>query len=158
MAYEQHLTRGTMEKIKIVPVEDGKLRFAADQGRIFLDLENERIEFTDIIQGMTSSEIRSLESPLPKLYLASDTFDLMFYHREEWNYVCGGGYDKLNQEISSTYIKNIYYNDDMCLVFVRGDGTEITVPSSDYIPETLNNLLDRLNYLEEKIEILELNN
>lgn len=153
MAYEQHLTRGTMEKIETVQIEDGKLRFAADQGRLFLDLQNERIEFTDIIRGMTSSEIRALESPLPKLYLASNTLDLMFYHKGEWHCVCGGGYDLLDQEISSTYIKDVsYVTEDTSLTLTYGNGTEKSVPLSD-----LTSIIERLNYLEEKIEILEQN-
>lgn len=84
MAYEQHLTRGLQEAIESTPIEDGKLRFSVDQARLFLDLKDERIEFTDFVKGLTRDEILLLENPLPKIYLAADTLQFMIYHAGIW--------------------------------------------------------------------------
>lgn len=81
-----NLTRGLQQSIDNTAITDGKLRFAVDTARLFLDLESERIEITDIIKGLTYSEIVALTKPLPKVYLSSDTHQILSYdyNNERW--------------------------------------------------------------------------
>lgn len=154
MAYEQHLSRGLQSAIDETPIEDGAIRFAVDEARLFLDLKNERIEFTDFIKGLTRDEVLALREPLPKMYLTADTYQFMMNLRGEWVVFGGNDCDKLGQRIDKTYIKDVKYNSDDLLVTVKGDGTEEVVASSQSI-------LNRIIALEEKmakIEIVEDNN
>ena len=149
MAYDQNLSRGLQSSIDNTPLEDGKLRFAVDTARIYLDLKNERIEFTDFIRGLTVQEIKSLEHPLPKMYLSSDTLELYFYHDETWITFGGGYYDALGQLIHKTYIKGLKFDDENNLIAIRGDGYEMRV-ENDIIPamaQEIQSLRDELDQL-----------
>ena len=74
------MTRGYQEKIDKTPIEDGKLRFGIDSGRLFIDTKNARIEVTDFVKGLTYAEMTALKNPLPKVYLASDTLHMYTYN------------------------------------------------------------------------------
>lgn len=87
------MTRGYQETIDNTAIQDGKIRFAVDSGRLFFDVGNSlRIEVTDYIKGLTLSDIANLKNPLPKLYLTADTHQFYMYDRkkEQW-FVCGQG-------------------------------------------------------------------
>lgn len=156
MSYEQHLSRGLQDDINNTPITDGMIRFSIDQARIFLDLNSERVEFTDFVKGLTQDEIEHLESPLPKMYLSSDTCQLMMYHKGKWT-IFGSGYDAKGQKIDTTYIKEIKYDDRDMLVVIYGDGTEVEVSTSVSIVNRIKALEDKVNELTEKIEIIEAN-
>ena len=66
-------------------IEDGKLRFTTDTGRLFLDSDDKRTEITDFVKGLTEEQILATQSPLPKFYLSSDTNLLYFYNNGQWN-------------------------------------------------------------------------
>jgi len=78
--YNQILTKGPESALPVV--EDGKLRFTIDTGRLFVDgSNNARTEITDFVKGLTESEIKSQLSPLAsKIYIASDTGKLFIYN------------------------------------------------------------------------------
>ena len=38
------MSRGYQEKIDNTPIQDGKMRFGIDSGRLFIDTQNARIE------------------------------------------------------------------------------------------------------------------
>lgn len=86
------LKRGLQNSIDNHSLEDGKIYFSIDQGRIFTDTSNERIEFSDFIKGLTYNEIMNLETPLPKMYLSTDTRQLLAYDftTEQWVAYSGG--------------------------------------------------------------------
>lgn len=73
MSEHSNLTRGTFSKIATTPVEDGKVRFCTDEGRLFIDYQDQRIEISDLVTGMTTAELEVLQNPLNKFYIASDT-------------------------------------------------------------------------------------
>lgn len=154
MSYEQHLSRGYQETIDHTPIEDGKLRFSVDQARIFIDLANERIEFTDFVKGLTSNEIRALVNPLPKMYLTSDTHQFMMYHAGEWITYGAGAMDSLGQVIVDTYIKDVKYDDEGRLVKVLGNGEEVLVTSSTVVTEKIEALEETVAELLHDIEII----
>ena len=89
------LNRGLQKSIDTMPLDNGKAYFSIDQGRLFMDTANERIEFSDFIRGLTYSEITSLKSPLPKMYLSTDTRQLLAYDftKEQWVSYSGGSTD-----------------------------------------------------------------
>jgi len=85
--YDQILTKGPESALPST-VEDGKLRFTTDTGRLFVDGSgNTRTEVTDFVRGLTETEIKSQLAPLTsKVYIASDTGKLLIYNStdDEW--------------------------------------------------------------------------
>lgn len=110
------LSRGLQKAIDKASIVDGKLRFAIDTRRIFLDTATERIEFTDNIKGLKYSEILALKSPLPKVYFSSDTHQMMIYDfkDEKWIIYSGG----IAVEDAITDIK---YDNDNNIIITYGD-------------------------------------
>ena len=154
MSYEQHLSRGTQSTIDATPIEDGKIRFSVDEARLFLDLGSERIEYTDFVKGLTQDEIFALESPLPQMYLSSDTHQFMMYHAEEWVVFGGATYDSSGQKVDETYIKDIKYNDSGILVKTYGNGTEEEISSSVAVANKIETLENKIEELTTAIEII----
>lgn len=89
------IKRGLQETIDSQSVTDGKIYLAVDTCRMFVDTQNERIEITDFVQGLTYDEITALEHPLQKLYLSIDTHQLLAYDfaNNEWVTYSGGALD-----------------------------------------------------------------
>ena len=135
--------------IDAVDIEDGKIRFAIDTGRLFIDTRSERIEITDVVKGLKYSEIVALESPLPKVYLSSDSHQILMYDyaAEDWIVYGGGGI------APSFYVIDMYYNDDGDTVLIYGDGTEKVIPGGSV--ERIASLEERTAILEQQIADLE---
>ena len=91
-ALKPFLSRGLQQTIDETEIKDGKILFAIDSARLFMDTKNGRIEITDVVKGLKYSEILALKSPLPKLYLSSDSHQLLLYDfkEEEWIVYSGG--------------------------------------------------------------------
>ena len=87
--YSPILTKGLESELTTYTA--GLLRFTTDTNRIFLDTgSNSRVEFTDFVKGLTKSQILALTTGiLPKIYLASDTYELFVYDTTstEWNLI-----------------------------------------------------------------------
>lgn len=134
-----HLSRGLQETIDKTKIVDGKLRFATDTARLFMDTATERIEFTDVVKGLKYSEIIKLESPLPKLYLSSDSHQLLLYDytEEEWIVYTGG-------IAPEKAITDIEYGSTGDMILTYGDGSTKTVQG--------NVLLSRIVTLEKQVE------
>ena len=75
-----NLTRGSQSDVYNTTIQDGKIRFATDTGRLFIDVGTSRIEITDYVKGLTYAQIMALNNPLPKLYMASDTLSFYSYN------------------------------------------------------------------------------
>lgn len=112
-----YFSRGRQKTIDKSPIIDGKIRFAIDTRRLFFDTEQERIEITDLVTGMTYKEIIVLESPLPKLYLSSDSHQLMLYDfkEEEWIIYSGG-------IPAEKAITSFEFDKDNNIIITYGDG------------------------------------
>ena len=83
--YTTILTRGT--KATLPSAEDGKIRFATDSEQLYIDVGNSHIEITDFVKGYTTAEILEIQSPLDKIYLSSDTFNLYYYDSDTTSWV-----------------------------------------------------------------------
>ena len=89
--YTKIFTRGSQISLDStttpVPIVDGTIRLTTDSQRLFIDLgTTSRLEVTDFVKGLTAQQILALNSPLDKIYLASDTFVLYYYNKltNEW--------------------------------------------------------------------------
>jgi hypothetical protein len=86
--FQKRLTRGIQSALDKTSIEDGKLRFTTDTGRLFLDNGSDRIEITDFIKGKTEEEILDIIAPLPKFYYANDTHAIFVHDGSEWVKCC----------------------------------------------------------------------
>ena len=84
--YKNIVTKGYESSINNTPIEDDVFRLTIDTRQLFADVNNERLEITDFIKGMTEEEIRSVIAPLPKFYFSSDTHKFLIYNSDidEW--------------------------------------------------------------------------
>lgn len=91
-AYKRVLSKGKQDNLP--GIEKGMLRFTTDTGRIYLDFDDDkRVEFTDFVKDKTKEQILAIENPLPKVYLATDTHEMLVYDTtsEQWVNYGGGG-------------------------------------------------------------------
>ena len=148
------LSRGLQEKIDETEVRDGKILFATDTGRLFIDNKNNRVEITDFVKGLKYSEIVNLKSPLQKIYLSSDSHQLLLYDfkEEEWIVYSGG--------ISSEKaVVDLRFKENGDIVLIYGDGNEKTVANNTMVEkvnemeQTIANLQETVNNLLSVIEI-----
>ena len=100
MSEHSNLTRGTKAKIDATPIEDGKIRFCTDEGRLYIDYNDKRIEISDVITDKTAAQLKVLQNPLKKLYLASDTKAIYYPCTIDSTTV-------LKQITGDTYISNV---------------------------------------------------
>ena len=101
-------------------IEDGKLRFTTDTGRLFLDSGENRVEISDFVKDKTAQEIIQTEHPLPKFYLASDTNILYYFNNntDQWNTV------KVDIGLATTASEGLMPAlEDDTSKFLRSDGT-----------------------------------
>ena len=71
------LYKGLQSALNTQAIEDGKIRFTTDTGRLYLDLieggVGKRILISETVDIYTEEEIFDLLAPLPKIYVAKDT-------------------------------------------------------------------------------------
>lgn len=73
-------TKGLQSDLNTTPIEDGKIRFTTDTGRLYLDIgSNNRILISETVDLYTEQEIKAILAPLPKIYVASDTHRAFVY-------------------------------------------------------------------------------
>ena len=82
--HRKYLSRGPESMLNQVPIDDGKLRFTTDTGRLFMDVYGSRIEITDFVKNYTEEEIKAILTPLPKIYISSDTLKFFVHDGENW--------------------------------------------------------------------------
>ena len=104
-SFTKVLTKGVQSALARTPIENGKLRFATDTGRLFIDNNNTRVEITDFCKDYTEEGILNIVSPLPKVYIASDTFKMMVYDatKKKWIYASGKSADTATNASTAQY-------------------------------------------------------
>ena len=124
-ALKPFLSRGLQKTIDETEIKDGKILFAIDSARLFMDTKNGRIEITDIVKGLKYSEILALKSPLPKLYLSSDSHQLLLYDfkEEEWIVYSGG-------IAPEKAVVDLRFEENGDIVLIYGDGNEKTIANN----------------------------
>ena len=93
-SYDKILTRGLQSSLNSTKIEDGKLRFTYDTGKLYLDIveesedpsyTGERIRISDIEFSYTEAQILNILAPLSnKLYIANDTGRAMVFIGSNW--------------------------------------------------------------------------
>lgn len=155
------MTRGLQATIDDTAIESGKFRFAVDTGKLFIDTQNDRIEITDMILGLKYNEVIALQSPLPKIYLTTDTHQLLAYnpYTETWNAYGGGEYansctsDDDGNVIVETYIKSIRYADDGSGIYlIFGNDEEKFIEDRNHSAQQIANLQEQVADLQETVE------
>ena len=131
------LSRGYQHTIDNTPIQDGKVRFAIDTGRVFLDVNSSRIEFTDFVKGLDYNEIINLKDPLRKIYLSKDTHEILEYDfsKEEW--ITYGARSINNIDLSCDESGN--------LILINGIKKVISL---EYYQNKITSLEDRVSKLE----------
>ena len=87
------LTKGLQSELATTDIEDGKIRFTIDTGRLYLDLKpegsaGERVLISEFIDIYTESQIKNdVIAPLPKIYVASDTHRAFVYYTATLSWV-----------------------------------------------------------------------
>ena len=142
--YSNMMTKGVASSLESIPVENGKVRFTTDTNQLFIDMDGERHELSDIIRGYNESEIKSLLAPLPKLYLSSDTHKFFVYASGEWIVVGKNEWIGTKAEFEAAVSNGeiaegmtVYITDDY-----TGDGADLSLyatteyTNSTFIPKT----------------------
>ena len=85
--------RGTRDGVNHTPINNGSLIFATDTQEFFVDIDDQRLVISGVEFYPTENDIKSIEVPGDKLYVAFNTRRILTYNRttSEWIYVSGGG-------------------------------------------------------------------
>ena len=84
------LTKGLQSALAHQEIEDGRLRFTTDTGRLYLDIKEEgtageRILISETVNLYTEYQIfNEILAPLPKIYVASDTHRAYVSNGIQW--------------------------------------------------------------------------
>lgn len=70
--------RGCLSALRNTSVLNGTLNFTNDTRELFVDMDDRRVKISDIVLS-TEPEIRSLPDPENKLYIAVDSFKLLYF-------------------------------------------------------------------------------
>lgn len=79
--YTTILTKGLKANLPTPTAASKQIRLTTDSQELFIDNGTTRIQITDFVKGLTSTQIRNLQSPLDKIYLASDNLNLYYYDK-----------------------------------------------------------------------------
>lgn len=82
--------RGTLEGYKNTSYVEGSLNFTKDEEMLYVHKDGVKIRISDVVlDAGTEAQIRAIQLPKNKLYLASDTYRMMWFNRTTltWEYV-----------------------------------------------------------------------
>ena len=80
--------RGTKDGLDRAVIKNGSLNFSTDTEEMMVDIDNKRLNVSSVIHKATEAEIRAIENPGAKLYIAEDTGKLL-YNDGTWKYASG---------------------------------------------------------------------
>lgn len=117
--------RGNLSALKKTAILNGSLNFTQDTREFFVDIEDKRIKISDLVLS-TEPQIVSMTEPENKLYLAVDTFKLMYFDRKSLSWKVVGSND-------------VTHSSDADFALCDGEGNII---SKHYISINESNLKD----------------
>lgn len=87
--YTQILSKGLESSLASTPIEDGKIRYCTDTGRVYLDQKSDghesRIRLSDIEDSYTEEELSEMLAPSStKIYIAKDTNRMYRFYNGAW--------------------------------------------------------------------------
>lgn len=93
--------RGNESNLSTTAISNGQILVTIDSGRMFIDIDNSRIEISDVIRK-TESEILAILAPLQKLYLATDTGALYYHNGTDWVKINSDTASKIKATLANT--------------------------------------------------------
>lgn len=145
--------RGSKENLVNTAIKNGTLNFTKDTKELFVDIDDKRIQISSIIfNGGTEDQIRAIENPSNKLYLASDTFKLLYFDPNslEWRVVTGDGID-LDRYYTKTQVNSLLDDITAKLEEIRQAITALQATHEEdvtEINEDIDELTDDITYIE----------
>ena len=101
--YNPILTKGLKANLPNPTSSSKEIRLTTDSQQLFIDNGTNRIEITDFVKGLNHTQILALNTPLDKIYLASDNFNLYYYDKTNHTWI----------NLSSITIDNIDEDDGL---------------------------------------------
>jgi len=134
--------RGTLEGYKNTSYVEGSLNFTKDEEMMYVHKDGVKIRISDIVlDAGTEAQIRAIDLPKNKIYLASDTYRMMWFNRTTltWEYVNKVAVradvaTKAEKDINGNAIARYYYprseaEADYNVLNARMDAIDIDVAS-----------------------------
>jgi len=91
------------KSVSIIPIKAGQFLMTTDTRSIFYDLEDSRIQLTDILELDTEVERQALIAPVNKFYFIKDTGALWRYNNGVWlEWPSSGEAGKVSKAINTT--------------------------------------------------------
>lgn len=145
--------RGSKENLVNTAIKNGTLNFTKDTKELFVDIDDKRIQISSIIfNGGTEDQIRAIENPSNKLYLASDTFKLLYFDPNslEWRTVTGDGID-LDRYYTKLQVDTLLKDITSKLEEIKQAIAALQITHEEDvidINEDIDELADDINYIE----------
>lgn len=145
--------RGSKENLVNTAIKNGTLNFTKDTKELFVDIDDKRIQISSIIfNGGTEDQIRAIENPSNKLYLASDTFKLLYFDPNslEWRTVTGDGID-LDRYYTKLQVDTLLKDITSKLEEIKQAIAALQITHEEdvtEINEDIDELTDDINYIE----------
>ena len=145
--------RGSKENLVNTAIKNGTLNFTKDTKELFVDIDDKRIQISSIIfNGGTEDQIRAIENPSNKLYLASDTFKLLYFDPNslEWRTVTGDGID-LDRYYTKLQVDTLLKDITSKLEEIKQAIAALQITHEEdvtEINEDIDELADDINYIE----------
>lgn len=79
--------RGTKVGLDKAAIKNGSLNFSTDTEEMFVDIDNRRLQFQSVVLKDNEDEIRQVEFPGDKLFIARDTGKMLIHSGGEWIFV-----------------------------------------------------------------------
>lgn len=80
--------RGTKDGLNNTPIKNGSLNFTADTEEFYVDIDDQRLTIKDVKFYDTEAEIKLLDNPGDKLYIAKDTKRIFMYDYDISTWIC----------------------------------------------------------------------
>ena len=80
--------RGTKDGLNNTPIKNGSLNFTADTEEFYVDIDDRRLTIKDVKFYDTEAEIKLLDNPGDKLYIAKDTKRIFMYDYDISTWIC----------------------------------------------------------------------
>lgn len=110
-----HAIESQIRDFSIIPLNMGRFLISSDTRSIFYDLQDRRIQLTDILTLDTEAEREAILAPISKFYFVKESGKLWRYNNGDWLDMTGR---------SNSFTKS----------FVAGDwsGGTITIPATEH--------------------------
>lgn len=79
--------RGTKVGLDNAAIKNGSLNFSTDTEEMFVDIDDRRLQFQSVVLKDNETQIRQVQYPGDKLFIARDTGKMLINVNAEWIFV-----------------------------------------------------------------------